>query len=214
LAKWEYGIVSLCQRGIISLQIIQRALWRQDDRASRLKKVLLQAVSAYKCIIASIEDARSVLRQSIKIINPGVVFLASMNRFLRVLTITLVVLALAFSGVLLIRDAGIGAIRSPARGTISAASLLLVGIAFLIVQPIMRLRPKEFLKNLLLATSFILWGVVQLMPQNVLAMRLGGLVVTLYVLELAWVTLLSANSTGQPVTQRACLATCSACRRT
>jgi hypothetical protein len=99
--------------------------------------------------------------------------LVAANRFLRGLTIILVVLALVLSGMLLIQDARIESIRAHARSVISAASLLLIGVAFLIVQPMMRLCPNEFLKNLLLATSFILWGMVQLMPQSVLSMRLG-----------------------------------------
>jgi hypothetical protein len=140
--------------------------------------------------------------------------LVAANRFLRGLTIILVVLALVLSGILLIQDARIEGIRAPARSVISAASLLLIGVAFLIVQPMMRLRPKEFLKNLLLATSFILWGMVQLMPQNVLSIRLGGVVIALYVLDLAWVTLLSTNSTSQPEPSRRCLANCCTCGRT
>jgi hypothetical protein len=41
----------------------------------------------------------------------------------------------------------------------------------------------------LLAMTFILWGIVQLMPQNALSARLGNVVVALYVLDVAWAIL-------------------------
>jgi hypothetical protein len=71
----------------------------------------------------------------------------------------------------------------------SAAPLLLVGTSFLIVQPLLRPRLVELLKNVLLAATFLLWGIVQLLPQNAMSIRLGNVVIALYVLDLAWVTL-------------------------
>jgi hypothetical protein len=77
---------------------------------------------------------------------------------------------------------------------ISAAPLLLVGASFLILQPLLRLGRLELLKNVLLAATFLLWGAVQLMPQNALTVRLGNLVIALYVLDLAWMTLGTATT--------------------
>jgi len=119
------------------------------------------------------------------------------------MTITLVVLALAFSTALLAKDAGMSHIPRLPRGVISAMPLLLVGVAFLILQLMIRPRPKECLKNLLLAATFILWGIVQLMPQNVLSMRLGNLVVALYVLDLAWTILLGVGRAQESIPPRA-----------
>jgi hypothetical protein len=114
-------------------------------------------------------------------------------RFLRCLTIAFVLSALGFTAIVLVRDIGTGALQEPTRSWISAMSLLFVGAAFLIAQPMMRVRAKELLKNILLAATFILWGIDQLMPQNRLSMRLGSLVVVLFVLDLAWVTMAGVN---------------------
>jgi hypothetical protein len=115
------------------------------------------------------------------------------NRVLRGVTITLVIVALAFSVALLAKDAGMGTLLRLPRSIISALSLSLVGVAFLIVQLVIRPRAKEFLRNMLLAATFVLWGVVQLMTQNILSIRLGNFVVALFVLDLAWAVLLSVR---------------------
>jgi hypothetical protein len=67
--------------------------------------------------------------------------------------------------------------------------LLLVGTAFLTMQPLIRPRLVELLKNALLAVTFLLWGGIQFMPQNATSLRLGNVVIALYVLDLAWVIL-------------------------
>jgi hypothetical protein len=115
------------------------------------------------------------------------------NRVLRGMTIILVVLALASTLAQLVKDAGMGTLPRLPLHVISAVALLLAGVAFLIVQPIICLRPREILKNVLLAVTFILWGIVQLMPQNALSMRLDNLVVALFVLDLAWAAILSVR---------------------
>ena len=103
-------------------------------------------------------------------------------------------LALAAGAGLLLSDVRIWILSGRATVAMSSAALLLVGISFLLVQPAMRPRPMELTKNLLLAATFLLWGVIQLMPQNELAQRLGDLVVVLYVLDLAWVVLAFTNA--------------------
>jgi hypothetical protein len=123
--------------------------------------------------------------------------LSKVKRFLRCMTIALVVSAFAFTSALLMKEAGLGPLQGPTRSLITALPLLSVGLAFLTIQPTMRLRPKQFLKNALLAATFILWGIVQLMPESVVSMRLSSLVVALYVFDLGLVTLLSVNPTQE-----------------
>ena len=77
---------------------------------------------------------------------------------------------------------------------VSAAPLLLVGTSFLFVQPVIRPRLIELLKNVLLAATFLLWGIVQFMPPSAMSLRLGNVVIALYVLDLAWMTLGAVNS--------------------
>jgi hypothetical protein len=126
------------------------------------------------------------------------------NRFLRGITITLVGLALAFSSALLAKDTGMRSLPRLPLHVISAVSLLLVGVAFLMLHLKIQPRSKDLLKNLLLAGTFILWGIVQLMPQNVLSMRLGNVVVALFVLDLAWAILVSLSPTQESNLPGAC----------
>ena len=98
-------------------------------------------------------------------------------------------MALAAGMGLLIGDAKIWSPPGLSAAAISAAPLLLVGASFLILQTIIRPRFAELMKNALLAATFLLWGAVQLMPQNTMSKRLGNVVIALYVLDLAWVIL-------------------------
>jgi len=116
------------------------------------------------------------------------------SRILRWISYGLAILALAASIGLLIGDAGIGTLPRLSAAATSAAPLLLVGTSFLFVQPVIRPRLIELLKNVLLAATFLLWGIIQFMPQNAMSMRLGNVVIALYVLDLAWMTLGTVNS--------------------
>lgn len=116
-----------------------------------------------------------------------------MNKILLWLAIGLVVLALASSIGLLASDTTIGvALRLPA-AMISAVPLLAAGLSFLILQLMIRPRWTELLKNILLAATFLLWGIVQLMANNLLSKRLGDVVIALYVVDLAWAILARVN---------------------
>jgi len=122
-----------------------------------------------------------------------------MNKTLRWLAIALVGLAVASSISLLVRDASIGRARGLSAAAVSAVPLLAVGLSFLVVQAMVRPRWTELLKNLLLASTFLLWGGVQLMTQSFLSKRLGDVVVALYVVDLAWTILASVKVTGKSV---------------
>jgi sulfite exporter TauE/SafE len=117
-----------------------------------------------------------------------------LSKILRWISYGLAVLALAASIGLLIGDVGIGTLPRLSAAAATAAPLLLVGTSFLFVQPVIRPRLVELLKNVLLAATFLLWGIIQLMPQNAMSMRLGNVVIALYVLDLAWMTLGTVNS--------------------
>jgi len=115
--------------------------------------------------------------------------LTILNNLFRWVSCGLAVLALAASIGLLIGDAGTGTLPRLWSAATSAAPLLLVGTSFLFAQPVLRPRLVELLRNVLLAATFLLWGIVQLMPQNTVSIRLGNVVIALYVLDLAWMTL-------------------------
>jgi hypothetical protein len=125
--------------------------------------------------------------------------LSRMNKILRWLAIVLVGLALASSAGLLVRHARIGVVRGLSAAVISAVPLLAAGLSFLVVQAMVRPHWTELLKNLLLAATFLLWGVVQLMTQSVLSQRLGDAVVALYVVDLAWTILARVRVMGKSV---------------
>ncbi|MGA2409106.1 MAG: hypothetical protein ABSG46_01800 [Candidatus Binataceae bacterium] len=67
---------------------------------------------------------------------------------------------------------------------LSALPLLLAGSSYIALQAILRPRPLELLKRLMLGIAFLLWGVVQLMPASDLATELGNVVIALYVADL------------------------------
>jgi hypothetical protein len=69
-------------------------------------------------------------------------------------------------------------------GPISSLPLLFAGFAYIVLQAVLRPRPLELLKRLMLGAAFLLWGVVQLMPTSDLATELGNLVIALYVFDL------------------------------
>ncbi len=112
-----------------------------------------------------------------------------LNNALRWISYGLAILALATGTALLLADARLGTLPRLPAAAISAAPLLLVGTAFLIMQPVIRPRLAELLKNALLAATFLLWGAIQFMPRNTASLRLGNVVIALYVLDLAWVIL-------------------------
>jgi hypothetical protein len=65
--------------------------------------------------------------------------------------------------------------------------LALAGAAYALLQ--IRLRPnrRTLFKRLLLAGTFLLWAIDQLLPPGRFAMVLGDIVVAAYVLDLFWI---------------------------
>ena len=70
---------------------------------------------------------------------------------------------------------------------LGALPLALAGAAYAVLQ--IRLRPgrRTLLKRLLLAGTFVLWAIDQLLPSGQLATVLGDAVVSAYVLDLFWI---------------------------
>jgi len=122
-----------------------------------------------------------------------------MNKILRRLSMGLVVVAVVSSIVLLASDSDILGGLNRWAAPISAAPLLAVGLALLIFLPTIRPGWAELLKSALLATTFLLWGAVQLMPPTMLSRRLGNLVIALYVIELAWTIAARLKATRKSV---------------
>jgi hypothetical protein len=94
------------------------------------------------------------------------------------------VLALIASTLLLLFDGAPQLLPGLRHAPVSAAPLLLIGVAYISLQPLIRPSPLELLKRLMLGTAFILWGIDQLLPAGSLATRLGDVVIALYVIDL------------------------------
>lgn len=69
---------------------------------------------------------------------------------------------------------------------ISAAPLLLIGASSLCLQIIMRPRPLDLCKALIVSLAFILWGIDQMLPAGWIATMIGDLVIVLYIVDLGW----------------------------
>lgn len=69
---------------------------------------------------------------------------------------------------------------------ISSLPLALAGLGYTVLQ--FRLKPSRrlLLKRLLLAAAFLLWAVVQWLPEGRLSVFLGDAVIAAYVLDLFW----------------------------
>ena len=105
-------------------------------------------------------------------------------RLLYLFTWILVVLALLAGITLLTRDVFLTILP---HAPVSAAPLLLIGAAYLGFQALIRPKPLDLFKALIVSSAFILWGVDQLLPSGWVATTLGDVVITLYVIDLAWV---------------------------
>jgi hypothetical protein len=68
---------------------------------------------------------------------------------------------------------------------ISAAPLLLIGLASVALQIAIPLRPRALARHLAVAIAFLLWGIDELLPPNGVAETIGHVVILLYVIDLA-----------------------------
>lgn len=112
------------------------------------------------------------------------------------------VLALAFAGLLLLSNLPL--ISNTFHSYLSAVPLALAGIGYAILQ--LRARPPRgtLFKRILLAATFVIWAVDQLLAPGRLATLIGDVVIAAYVLDLYWITQEQAaavNSTSDPGNQ-------------
>jgi hypothetical protein len=103
-----------------------------------------------------------------------------------VFTGLLIVLALFSGGWLLLGDLAPQMFVGIPHAPVSAAPLLLIGIASLGFQILTRPRPLEAFKALLVSLAFILWGIDQMLAPGWLTTMIGDVVIVLYVIDLGW----------------------------
>lgn len=106
--------------------------------------------------------------------------------FFSVLTGLAILFAFGSSAVLLLRDVPFPFLTQLAHAPISAIPLLLIGVACLCFQIVIRPKLLDLLKACLVSAAFLLWGIEQLLPVGWLATLLGDVVIVLYVLDLGW----------------------------
>jgi hypothetical protein len=92
--------------------------------------------------------------------------------------------AVALAGILLLSNLPFLSIRLHAY--LSALPLAIAGIGSALLQFRLRLARGILLKRLLLAATFVLWAVDQLLPSGRMAMFIGDVVIAAYVLDLYW----------------------------
>ncbi|MHB8596030.1 MAG: hypothetical protein ACYDER_04380 [Ktedonobacteraceae bacterium] len=105
---------------------------------------------------------------------------------LSVFTGLIIVLALGSGALLLIVDSPLPLLHHLAHAPISAVPLLLIGLASLCFQVVIRPRPLDLFKAFMVSSAFILWGVDQLLPAGRVTTMLGDVVIVLYVIDLGW----------------------------
>jgi hypothetical protein len=104
--------------------------------------------------------------------------------------------ALGIAGILLLSN--LAFIPARLHGYLSSLPLALAGIGYAILQ--LRVRPPSgtLFKRLLLAATFIMWAVAQLLPPGQLATFIGDAVIAAYVLDLYWLVQEQVATVAQP----------------
>jgi hypothetical protein len=94
------------------------------------------------------------------------------------------IIALALAGILLLSN--LRFIPPWLHAYLSSLPLAMAGIGYAILQLRLRAPSRLLLKRLLLAATFVIWAVDQLMPSGRLAIFVGDAVIAAYVLDLHW----------------------------
>ncbi len=104
------------------------------------------------------------------------------NRFLFVRVLS----ALSLVAAIALLASNLPFIPARTHAWISAVPLALAGIGYAFLQLHLHPERRTLLKRLLLAFSFVLWAVVQLLEPGRIATLLGDVVIAAYVLDLSW----------------------------
>jgi hypothetical protein len=128
----------------------------------------------------------------------GKSFVLFLQRLLFLFTGLVITLALASCVFLLVFDAPLPLVQRLAHAPVSAAPLLLIGLASLGFQVLIRPKPLDLFKAGMISSAFILWGVYQLLPTGWGATTLGDIVIVLFVIDLAWMMAGRLKQQGWP----------------
>ncbi len=103
-----------------------------------------------------------------------------------IFTALFILLAFGSGALLLLKDTPLSLLQYLAHAPISALPLLLIGVASLCFQVVIRPTPLDLFKACIVSAAFILWGIDQLLPTGWVATTLGDIVIILYVIDLGW----------------------------
>jgi hypothetical protein len=106
-------------------------------------------------------------------------------------------IALALAGILLLSD--LPSLPNQLHGYLSSLPLAIAGIGYAILQLLRRPPLETMFKRLLLAATFLLWAIDQLLPAGKVATFIGDVVIAAYILDLYWLIqeqVASAHSTS------------------
>jgi hypothetical protein len=109
----------------------------------------------------------------------------------------LLTIALALAGILLFSD--LPNLPNQLHAYLSSLPLAIAGIGYATLQLLRRPPLGTMLKRLLLAATFVLWAIDQLLPAGRVATFIGDVVITAYILDLYWLIqeqVTSADSTA------------------
>jgi hypothetical protein len=98
----------------------------------------------------------------------------------------LMIIALTFAGILLLSN--VPSTPDRLHAYLSSAPLAIAGIGYAILQLRGGARGGTLYKRLLLAATFVIWAVDQLLPSGRLATLIGDVVIAAYVLDLFWLS--------------------------
>jgi hypothetical protein len=101
------------------------------------------------------------------------------------LAIILAASALASGTLLLLLDCFAHFTTHRYHAAASALPLILIGLSWLSLHPGSGVHPIQFLKRLIAAVAFVLWGIDQMLPPGWLASTVGDVVIALFVLDMA-----------------------------
>lgn len=101
------------------------------------------------------------------------------------LALALAVCALASGALLLVLDILSNFPTHRFHAATSAVPLILIGLSWLCLHPGIGVHPIQFVKRLIAAVAFVLWGIDQVLPPGWWASTVGDVVIALLVLDMA-----------------------------